>query len=71
MYEFVVELDSGEARKQSTVKTGLRSIKLKHNPDEFGSSFHFELNGQLVFIKGSNHIPSDAFLPSMDEEKYR
>jgi beta-mannosidase len=33
-------------------------------------SFRFIINGQPVFIKGANWIPSDAFLPRVTPEKY-
>lgn len=46
---------------KKTVETGLRSVRLVREADEWGTSFYIELNGRPVFMKGGNHIPNDAF----------
>ncbi|MDF1547741.1 MAG: glycoside hydrolase family 2 TIM barrel-domain containing protein [Bacteroidales bacterium] len=56
--------------EQKDNKIGLRTLKLVQKPDEFGKSFHFELNGVPVFMKGANHIPNDVFLPRVTREVY-
>lgn len=53
------------------VRTGLRSVRLVRDNDEWGSSFYFELNGVPVFAKGANHIPNDSFLSEVTYERYR
>lgn len=40
---------------------GLRIIELRQQPDEWGRSFTFVVNGLPIFIKGSNWIPADSF----------
>jgi beta-mannosidase len=51
-------------------KVGIRTIKLQLD-DNGKPTFRFIINGQPVFLKGSNWIPSDAFLPRISDEKYR
>lgn len=69
---FEAQLLQGETMEASReVTTGLREIKLIREPDDRGASFHFELNGVRVFIKGSNHIPNDSFSTEVDEARYR
>ncbi|MET3942657.1 beta-mannosidase [Paenibacillus sp. PvP094] len=72
MYSFVTEVLKGEqVVADSTVKTGLRSIRLVRDKDEAGASFYFELNGVAVFAKGANHIPNDSFITEITAERYR
>lgn len=71
MYSFHTEVIQGEqAVAESTVKTGIRSIRLVRDKDVAGASFYFELNGVAVFAKGANHIPNDSFITEVTRERY-
>jgi beta-mannosidase len=43
------------------LKTGLRSVELRRQPDQWGKSFEFVINGIPVFAKGADMIPYDSF----------
>ncbi len=54
---------------ESSKKIGLRTIKLNQEVDKFGKNFQFVLNGQPIFAKGANWIPSDSFVNRITKEK--
>lgn len=58
-------IDSKEER------IGLRTVELIQEKDEKGKSFYFKVNGNPIYAKGTNWIPSDSFTPRITKEKYK
>ena len=72
VYRFPVELKIGAQKEDvKEAKTGLRSIELRREVDEWGRSFEFIINGIPVFAKGADVIPFDAFPTRVTEKDYR
>ncbi len=72
IYKFQVQLKSGkQLQDEATAKTGLRSIVLRREPDQWGRSFEFIVNGIPVFGKGADVIPFDSFPTRVTTQQYR
>ena len=61
----------GKTVDERSVKTGIRSLEVRRENDEWGQSFAFVVNGIPVFGKGANWIPADSFPTRIPKEKYR
>ncbi len=71
LYEFSFIAKSRGCIDEVKHKIGLRTLEFVQMPDSIGSSFHFELNGVPVFMKGANYIPQDNFPSRVIDDKYR
>ena len=58
LYTVTAKLDGSSITK----KTGLRTIRLDRDADEFGGNFCFYLNGVPIFAKGANWIIPDSLI---------
>ncbi|MGR3854001.1 beta-mannosidase [Chryseobacterium indologenes] len=71
LYDFEVKLSKDQKNIDTkNIRIGLRTVELIQEKDEKGKSFYFKVNGQPLYIKGTNWIPGDSFSPRMTKEKY-
>lgn len=54
-----------------TTETAWSETKLLQEPDEYGESFEFELNGKKIWCKGANWIPDHSFPSTITRAQYR
>ncbi len=70
LYDVEVTLAAdGEICDTRTFQIGLRTLELRQEPDEFGTSFTFVVNGAPIFAKGANWIPADSFPSRITDEQ--
>ena len=72
LYSFhaTVSID-GKVQDEKDARTGLRSVQLRRERDQWGRSFGFMVNGIPVFAKGAAVIPFDSFPNRVTPEVYR
>lgn len=74
LYDLRVTLRRGkEVLDVKEQKVGIRTLTLDQSPDpdEPGTRFfRFVLNGQPIFAKGANWIPTDSFVGAIPDEQY-
>jgi beta-mannosidase len=71
-YRFLTSIRLGrETAARAELTTGLRSLELRRQADEWGKSFEFVVNGISVFAKGANVIPFDSFPNRVTPEVHR
>lgn len=72
LYDFEVKLSKSQKNVDAkNIRIGLRTVELVQEKDSKGKSFSFKVNGQPLYIKGTNWIPGDSFSPRMTKEKYQ
>jgi len=71
LYSFKTALETDGVESDNRItKIGIRTLKLVFENPDHTKTFHFELNGVPVFMKGANYIPFDNFVPRITGEKY-
>ena len=71
LYQVKIDLNNRITTLDSRTETvGLRTIELIQKPDSVGSSFYFKLNGVPLYMKGSNLIPPESFMPKANKTTY-
>jgi beta-mannosidase len=69
LYQVSVMICQGKVvLDEKNYKLGLRTLELRRQPDEWGESFTFVVNGVPIFAKGSNWIPADSFPTRISDE---
>jgi beta-mannosidase len=71
LYQAHVELiHNGRCLDQQTFQIGLRRLELCQDPDQWGKTFTFVVNGVPIFAKGADWIPADSFPARLTPERY-
>jgi len=72
LYQLDCQLLSGdEVIDKMQKKIGVRMVKLNRSPDKDGEKFQFEINGQPIFAKGANWIPTSILAGSLTSNDYQ
>ncbi|MDQ3109085.1 MAG: glycoside hydrolase family 2 protein, partial [Bacteroidota bacterium] len=66
LYDFKLTFTNEKLKSVKELRAGIRTIQLDQSQDGFA----FILNGEPVFAKGANWIPSDNFVTRVNGEKY-
>jgi len=71
LYQFDFQLiENGVIKDKKSINKGIRTIKLITDKDDKGATFHFELNGVPVYMKGANYIPQNSFQNKVTDSHY-
>ena len=70
LYDLTFDLtcETGESRQYS-YRIGIRQVQIDNSCDEYGTDFCVRINGEKVFLKGSNYIPEDNILSRCSKER--
>ncbi len=71
LYQFDFQLiENNHIKDEKSIKKGIRTIKLITDKGDKGATFHFELNGKPVYMKGANYIPQNSFQNKVTDNHY-
>lgn len=70
---FVFFTDSFGVMNNKKIRIGFRTVEIVQDyvsaDKSLGRSFYFRINGQAIFLKGSNWIPADAILERVTKDR--
>jgi len=71
LYDVSIRVFDGDTLADETsLRTGLRTVRLLQEADAEGRTFILAVNGVRVFCKGANWIPGESLLPRLTREDY-
>ncbi len=71
MYKAIFTIqDKDGITSEITSMFGIRTIDLLQEKDKEGTSFIIQVNGEKIFCKGADWIPSDNFIPRIPDSTY-
>ncbi|MDP1675284.1 MAG: glycoside hydrolase family 2 protein [Bacteroidota bacterium] len=71
LYDVTFSLQNNNGTTSEAATTfGIRTINLLQEKDKEGKSFIIVVNGEKIFCKGADWIPSDNFIPRISDSKY-
>jgi beta-mannosidase len=59
----------GEELDAKKFRIGLRTLTVRREPDRWGETFEFEVNGVSIFAMGANYIPEDNIVARCSRER--
>lgn len=65
----VILYDSAQILDKREFNIGLRTLTVRQEPDNWGESFEFEVNGVSIFAMGANYIPEDSLVSRCSQER--
>lgn len=60
---------AGAVLEKQCKRIGLRTLTVRQEPDEYGRSFAFEVNGQPFFAMGASYVPQDYILSQVTAQR--
>lgn len=70
LYEITVQLlKEGAVCCERSLSIGLRTLTMRYEPDQWGNSLEFVVNGRSIFAKGGAYIPEDNLITRVTKER--
>ncbi|GAB6089028.1 glycoside hydrolase family 2 protein [Spirochaeta dissipatitropha] len=69
LYRAEIEHRNSFGSSRMEMKFGIRTISLVTEPDKWGSSFYFRINGRDIFARGGNYVPQDNLITRINGDR--
>lgn len=69
LYRAEIEHRNSFGSSRRNLDFGIRTVCLVTEPDEWGSSFYFRINGRALFARGGNYVPLDNLITRISRER--